>query len=145
MPIGIGGVAFEGPYTRHEMLCRRPGVFVVLDGRDLPPLHAEKADDVRRAVVDHSRWNRWQKECERPAFAVFYTAVDRNQRRVEGAVRDEYALHEVGPETAVAAENGGPKQAEAAENGRPEAEKDGRSFRFHVPADPVDHRRARVS
>lgn len=123
MPIGIGGVAFEGPYTRHEILGRRPGVFAVLDGRDLPPLHAEKADDVRRAVEEHARRNRWQEECETPAFAVFYTAVDRNQRRVEKAVRDEFGLHE--DEEAPAATNGRP-EIEAGENGRQPARANGR-------------------
>lgn len=160
MPIGIGGVAFEGPYTRHEILGRRPGVFAVLDGRDLPPLHAEKADDIRRAVEEHARWSRWQEECETPAFAVFYTAVDRNQRRVEQAVRDEFGLHE--HEETAAATNGRPEAAEAgaAENGgrpdadaRAEAESEEaepsagneRSFHFHVPADPIEHRRVRAS
>ncbi len=171
MPIGIGGVAFEGPYTRHEILGRRPGVFAVLDGRDLPPLHAEKADDVRQAVEEHARWNRWQEECETPAFAVFYTAVDRNQRRVEKAVRDEFGLYEEEGEAAAAtngrpdveaAENGGQPaktnggpatvrderaaSAEAeAEEAEPAAERDERSFHFHVPADPVEHRRVRAS
>jgi hypothetical protein len=170
MPIGIGGVAFEGPYTRHEILGRRPGVFAVLDGRDLPPLHAEKADDVRRAVEEHARRNRWQEECETPAFAVFYTAVDRNQRRVEKAVRDEFGLYE--DEEASAATNGRP-DVEAGENGRRPARANGRpaaardepaastdekgeeteapgernerSFHFHVPADPVERRRMRAS
>lgn len=153
MPIGIGGVAFEGPYTRHEILGRRPGVFAVLDGRDLPPLHAEKADDVRRAVEEHARWSRWQEECETPAFAVFYTAVDRNQRRVEKAVRDEFGLYEDEEEEAAAtngrpeveaAENGGRPEAEA-EEAEPAAEREERSFHFHVPADPVEHRRVRAS
>lgn len=148
MPIGLGGVAFEGPYSRHEMLCRRPGVFAVLDGRSLPPLHAEKTDDVRQAVEDHAGRDDWGERCDNLAFAVFYTSVDRNQRRVERAVRDEYDLH---------VDRGEPPAAEGrpAANGRPApsgrddgtdaAEPRGRSFPFHVPAHPGRGRRIRAS
>lgn len=157
MPIGIGGVSFQGPYTRHEILSRRPGVFAVLDGRSLPPLHAEKTDDVRQAVEDHAGRGRWQEACDNLAFAVFYTSVDRSQRRIERAVRREFGLSDEPagtPET-----NGGPPPAvrkeeppirEGRERREPPApgrseEKRDRSFRFHVPSTPAARRRHRVS
>lgn len=155
MPIGIGGVSFEGPYTRHEILCRRPGVFAVLDGRSLPPLHAEKTDDVRRAVEDHDGRRRWQEQCDNLAYAVFYTAVDRSQRRIERAVREEFDLIEDGAEEAAAnggtAANGDPaaggeERPPAGSRERPNSG-DGkdRRFRFHVPSGQAAYRRPRVS
>lgn len=156
MPIGIGGVSFQGPYTRHEILSRRPGVFAVLDGRSLPPLHAEKTDDVRRAVEDHAARSRWQEECDNLAFAVFYTSVDRSQRRIERAVRQEFGLSDA--PAGAPATNGGPPAAreeepppaEGRERREPPAaggkeETRDRSFRFHVPATPAARRRHRVS
>lgn len=92
MTISVADLQFRGPYSRIEMLDDRPGVWVVLDGRKLPPVAAGAADEVARAVRGHPARSCWARRCDRPSVAVFYTPLDARRRGVLGQLRSAYAL-----------------------------------------------------
>lgn len=92
MCISVAGYLFRGPYSRAEMLSHRSGVYAVLRGRDLPPLDAGVADDVRRAVEEHPARPFWKLQDGPVSFAVFYTDIDATRERVEEALREAYGL-----------------------------------------------------
>lgn len=92
MAIGVADLNFSGPYRHPGVLAHRPGVWVVLDGRSLPPVAAGMAHDVREAVEDHPDRSTWDSCCDVPSVAVFYTGVDDNQERILQAVRQQFDL-----------------------------------------------------
>lgn len=92
MCISVAGYLFRGPYSRAEMLSHRSGIYAVLRGRDLPPLDAGVADDVRRAVEEHPARPFWELQDDPVSFAVFYTEIDATRERVREAIREAYGL-----------------------------------------------------
>lgn len=92
MTIAVADTQFRGPYSRLEFLDDRPGVWVVMDGRDPPPLVAGTAQEVRRAVRDHPRRPRWTRRCERPSVAVFYSPLQARRQRILRRLREKYEL-----------------------------------------------------
>lgn len=137
MTIAIADIRFRGPYSRPEALERRPGVYAVLDGRRVPPLEVGVAEDVRREVCDRCGNGGWAGDPEVPSFAVFYTALDDNQRRIETALREAYGLDDGaaarGDGGPAAANGDGSGEAGAARNRDGAAAEEGR----RVPSLPV--------
>lgn len=92
MTIAVADKQFRGPYSRLEMLEDRPGVWVVTDGRSMPPVAAGAAEDVRQAVTGHPARARWTRRCERPAVAVFYCPLEARRERLLRELRGRYEL-----------------------------------------------------
>lgn len=92
MTIAVGDLQFRGPYSNLAMLENRPGVWAVLDGRDVPPVAVGSAEDVRRAVEDHPGRRCWGRRCDRPAVAVFYSPLDARRERLVRRLRGAYEL-----------------------------------------------------
>lgn len=92
MPITVGDFRFRGPYSRMAMLENRAGVWAVLDGRNLPPVAAGAAEDVRAAVEDHPARACWTRRCDCPAVAVFYSPMEPRRQRLVRALRGAYEL-----------------------------------------------------
>lgn len=67
--ITLAGHAFDGPYTYASLLPEKPGVWAVLDGRDLPPVDAGAAENLREAVETSDRHDCWRQRCERISYA----------------------------------------------------------------------------
>lgn len=90
--ITIAEYAFDGPYTYASLLDQRPGVWAVLDGRTLPPVDADEAEDVREAVESTDRYDCWREHCERVTYAAFFAS--RSPRRAE-VLEDLRATYEL--------------------------------------------------
>lgn len=92
MTIAVGDVQFRGPYSKFQMLEDRPGVWAVLDGREVPPLAVGSAEDVRHAVESHPARKRWTRRCERPAIAVVYNPLPDRREDLVRRLRRSYEL-----------------------------------------------------
>ena len=84
--------SFEGPYSVTGLLRHKPGVWAVLDDRNLPPVDAGQADDVQAVVEAHPRHACWRRHCHQLAYAAFYAPREEQRQAIERDLRQEYQL-----------------------------------------------------